>query len=112
MDEYSLGKQIEKHRKDQKYTAVALGRVVGVSSGFIRDIERGKKFPSLPVLCSIANTLNVSVDELLCNSLHGGNMVVLNDITNKMKLLTPKNLSIVSNVVNVLIDSLIQDQEI
>ena len=99
--------------KIHNLTAAALGKAVGVSSNFIREIELGKKYPSVPVLCRIADFLNVSIDELLANKNVNEQSIsiIMYEIAEKMRHLSPENLSIVTDVKFAHIDRLLTDDQ-
>ena len=60
-----IGKQIRKARKKMKITQEQLAEMVDKCPSYISYIENGKKKLSLETLVNIANTLQVSADELL-----------------------------------------------
>ena len=70
MNYEALGKRIRHHRKLQKMTQEDLAIAANVSTSYIGHIERGLKRCSLETLVSIANTLEVSIDMLLQDSLN------------------------------------------
>ncbi len=52
-------------REHRGITLIALAATVGVSKGYISDLESGKKTgPSLPVLRKIAEALRVDLDDI------------------------------------------------
>jgi transcriptional regulator with XRE-family HTH domain len=46
-------------RKKRKLTQTQLATLVGTTSGYIHEIENGKKYPSLKMLNKLANALNL-----------------------------------------------------
>ena len=60
-----LGKRIREVRKQQGISQAYLAEEADVSATYISRIETAKKQVSLKVLLSIANALEVTVDELL-----------------------------------------------
>ncbi|MBR1883550.1 MAG: helix-turn-helix transcriptional regulator [Clostridia bacterium] len=64
-----LGKKIKMNREKYKYTQFQLSCLIGVSPNFLGDIERGIKLPSLETLIKLCNTLKLSLDYLLADSL-------------------------------------------
>lgn len=69
MDYIALGKRIRKQRKSAKLTQAGLADKVGLSPSFLGHVERGNRKASLETVVAIANTLHVSVDMLLSESL-------------------------------------------
>ena len=60
-----IGLRVSSHRKRKKKTQEALADLVGINRTSIVNIENGRHLPSLPVLYSIADVLNVDVGDLL-----------------------------------------------
>lgn len=60
-----LGLRIKAARELRKMTQEHLSELVGVSSGYIAEIENKKTIPSFHVLAAICLTLNLSVDDLI-----------------------------------------------
>ena len=65
IDYVSLGKRIRDIRKKQGLTQALLAEKSGVEPSNISHIERAATKLSLPTLVSIANALEVSLDELV-----------------------------------------------
>ncbi len=70
MESYMLGKNIRKYRCEKSMSQEALAEKINLSTNYIGMLERGEKLPSLPTLIKIANTLDVTTDTLLCESLN------------------------------------------
>lgn len=56
--------RIRELRKKRKWTLVKLSVLIGKSENYLSELERGKRLPSLPVLCAIANAFEVPVTDL------------------------------------------------
>ena len=69
MDYYKIGQKIRKYRKKFDFSQEQLAEKVGISVTHMSHIETGQTKVALPTIVKIANTLSVSVDELLCDSL-------------------------------------------
>jgi len=65
----SIGKRIQKIRKQKKMSQATLAEIIDKSTSFISYIETAKKSPSLETLVDVANALEVSADELLTTNL-------------------------------------------
>lgn len=65
MDIKSLGKSIKQYRTQLNLTQEKLSELLDVSTHYIYELERGIKIPSLPMLISIAELFNTTVDSLL-----------------------------------------------
>lgn len=57
----SLGRRLKALRTEQGTTLAQLGEMVGLSAGYLSQIERNKAKPSLAALSSIAETLGVEM---------------------------------------------------
>ena len=69
IDYVKLGARIKYYRNRKKLSQEALAEIVSVNNDHISRIEGGRIHPSLTVLVAIANALDVSVDDLLVDSL-------------------------------------------
>jgi transcriptional regulator with XRE-family HTH domain len=65
MDITLLGKSIKEKRKQLNLTQEKFAELLEVSTHYVYEIERGTKTPSLPVLITIAELLNTTIDNLL-----------------------------------------------
>lgn len=66
----TLGKRIYKYREINRLSQKQLAIKVGISKSYITNLELGKgKTVGFEKVLNIANALNVSIDDLLCDSL-------------------------------------------
>ena len=65
LDYKSIGKRIRHYRKRRGYTQEQLGLNINTSGAYISNIERGVKKPSLDNLVSIAETLDITVNDMI-----------------------------------------------
>lgn len=78
-----IGTQIRYERKKQSVTQEKLAELCNISIPHMSNIENANTKVSLPVLVDIANALNCTVDQLLCNSLNNNSVAsssIINDI--------------------------------
>ena len=87
MDYISLGKNIRKYRIQAGYTKSHLAELCDCTDGHIGQIENARSIPSLSITLSIANALNVSVDQL-----------VSEDLTNKENFLNTRIYELTKNL--------------
>lgn len=59
-----IGAIISKYRLAQRITQEQLGKLVGCSTGFIGQVERGESMPSVQILRKIIQNLNIDANEL------------------------------------------------
>ena len=90
MDKHTLGDRIKEVRKMRKLTQEQLAECLDVSVEFIGQIERGLKLPSMPVFIRLIETLNVSADYLLRDSVSTGQLLGDNAIGRKIEKLKPR----------------------
>ena len=69
MNYTDLGRRIREERQKLNLTQEKLAEAINVSTAYIGQIERGRRCPTLDTLICIANTLGVSIDYLLRESL-------------------------------------------
>ena len=69
LDYKAIGTRIKYFRGKQNITQVQLAEISGVEPSNISHIERGATKVSLPTLFKIANILEVSLDDLVYDSL-------------------------------------------
>ena len=65
VDYVLLGTRIKEQRQRRMLTQQQLAEKVSLTPGFISRIETGNKKPSLEVLLSICETLNITLNDLL-----------------------------------------------
>lgn len=65
----ALGKRIKQYRKDSNISQERLAELVDKSIQHISNIERGHTKASLSTIVDIANALDVSLNDLVCDSL-------------------------------------------
>ena len=61
----TVGENLLHFRLERGYTQEQLSELVGISTSFYANLERGKKGMSILVLRNLADVLGVSVDSLL-----------------------------------------------
>ena len=76
----SIGKNIRKYRKKNCHSQEWLAEKVNVGTTHISHIETGNTKLSLATLIKIANALEVSADEILCDDLTNSKEVFISEI--------------------------------
>ena len=71
MDKKLFGTRINKARKDRGLTAEKLAEACNINSTYLRQIEGGKKLPSLPVFATLCRELRVSPNYSLPDLVEG-----------------------------------------
>ena len=75
-----IGQRIKIARIKKKLTQEVVSEKINVSPQHVSNIETGNSSVSLPTLVAIANTLGVSVDELLCDTILSSKAVFENEL--------------------------------
>ncbi len=100
MDYIALGKHVRTSRLSRRWTQEMLAEQVGISVSFLGHIERGTRKASLETLVSLANTLNVSVDALLRDSLRSPvEPALISSISKKKQLAIKEVVQAISDIV-------------
>ena len=100
IDYKAIGKRIRSVRKKKHLKQSMLSAMTGVAETNISHIERGATKLSLPTLIKIANALDVSVDELLCDSLSQSKKIYISEIAEILDTCNEKELRIISSTIN------------
>lgn len=79
MDYGKLGERVRKRRERGRMSQARLAEEAKVSTQHISNIENAKTKVSLEKLVDIANVLDCSVDELLCDSLVKAKVIYANE---------------------------------
>lgn len=107
LNTHRLGKRIKEARQEKHLTGEQLAEKLSISLGFLRELERGGKKPSLDTLVIIANELGVSADELLCDSVNKAQPIALAGIAKKLEGLSPEQVLFVEKMIDSLYDTII-----
>ncbi len=68
--EQILGKRIQTLRKQKGYTQLQFSEMVGISTNYLSDVERGKSSVRLDKLTAIINALECSADDVFIDVIH------------------------------------------
>jgi transcriptional regulator with XRE-family HTH domain len=61
----NIGNNLRNFRLNNKLSRKKLSEITGVSSGYIEEIENGKKKPTIEILLKISSSFNITVSELI-----------------------------------------------
>lgn len=75
LDYKAIGARIRERRVKRGMTQDRLASKIDLSNPHMSNIERGKTKVSLPALVAIANALDITMDELLCDNLKRGKVI-------------------------------------
>lgn len=103
LDYAAIGRRIRKIRKERRLTQAALGERCGVTSAHIGHIEKNHGKLSLAVLVNIANTLEVSLDELMCDSLVSSKPIYEDELQKLLSQATVKQVKMITELARVVL---------
>ena len=90
MDSKTLGNRIREARTQKQHTQQRLAEIAGISQMYLGEIERGAKMPSLRSFIKIIEALDLSADYVLRDELSSGEHYIYDEITEKLKNLSPQ----------------------
>ena len=90
MDKLALGKKLREARLRKGYTQEVLAEKAEIGAMYLGEIERGGKMPSLNIFIKLVEALDISADYILRDELPSGKAFLFDEMTNKLKDLTPK----------------------
>lgn len=82
IDYLRLGKRIRYYRRKLHLTQEQLADSIDAAVSTVAHAENGSGKPSLPLLIKLSNALNVSLDQLLCDSLPVVSTYIDQDLAN------------------------------
>lgn len=89
MDKAALGNTLRQARLKKGYSQHALAERAGMGNVYLGEIERGLKMPSLNSFIKIIEALDISADYVLRGELTSGKEYIYDELTRKLKNLTP-----------------------
>lgn len=95
-----FGKRLRQIRTEKNISISTLAEKVGVLDTYIPQLERGKKLPSFDTLICIANALEVTVDELVCDYVNADSTTVANNISKKIQHLNPNQKRYIEDIID------------
>lgn len=101
-----LGKRLKAARLDRGFTADKLSELCNINATYLRQIEGGKKIPSLPVFIDLCNVLRVSPDYLLRDVLVSNEISHIEELTKLWENAAPGQQEIASTMVKAVLEYL------
>lgn len=89
-DYHLIGKRIKEQRKLAGYTQEQLGELLGVSTGYISQVERGITKISLDLLAAVSVALHCDMGLLVAGSATDGSEYLQNEYQELFRVLSPK----------------------
>jgi transcriptional regulator with XRE-family HTH domain len=98
-----MGFKIKMARLEKGLTQEQLSKMVDMSNNYISNIECNHSIPSLETFIKICNTLEVTPDKILLNSIFISHEYLKEEIAVKLKKINPKDMELVSAFIDLLI---------
>lgn len=102
VDYVLLGRRIQGLRRERNFTQETLSEAAGITPTNLSHIERGKTKPSVETLVALANTLEVTVNDFLCDSLSASTQDLENALAQYARSCSTKELRLLSNIARVI----------
>ena len=99
MNYADIGKRIRVIRQKRDWSQEQLAEKIDISVTHMSHIETGNTKLSLPVLVKVANALEVSTDELLCDSLVSSKQIYVNEIAELVENCNSTQVRIITDIV-------------
>lgn len=101
--EQIIGKRIQKIRKSRGYTQQQFSEMVGLSTNYLSDVERGKSSVRLDKLVAIINSLECSADDVFMDVIECGHKIKSSRLSERIEVLPPNDQEKVFAVLDVLV---------
>ena len=106
LDYKTIGQRIKDARARIGMSQERLAELAGLSMTHMSHIETGNTKVSLPALVQVANALNVSLDDLVCDSLDKAKKIFENDITQTVQDCSEQEIRVIADTIIALKSSL------
>ena len=88
--EQIIGKRIQLLRKKKGYTQQQFAEIIGLSTNYLSDIERGRSSARLDKLVAIINALECSADDVFADVIDLGYKIKNSRLSERLEALAPK----------------------
>lgn len=102
IDYKAIGLRIKAARSRKGLTQGNIAKLTGLSTPHISNIETGNTKLGLPTIIHLANVLDVSVDELLCDNIHRSEQIYCLELSELLQDCTVDELHIISELAKVI----------
>ena len=100
-----LGNRVKFARENKGLSQEKLAELTGLSNNYISNIERNSSKPSIETLVHIANSLDVSIDYFLLDSVYKSSEYIKNSIAELLKKCDVKDMLLIENLIKAVIGS-------
>lgn len=106
MDKSTLGNRLRLLRVQKGYSQQALAEMAQLGNVYLGEIERGIKMPSLNSFIRIVEALDASADSILRDELSAGDTFIYDELTQKLRQLTPKQRKTAADILDAYLNNL------
>ena len=106
MDKAVLGQKLRQARQRKGYTQHTLAEIADIGDVYLGEIERGQKMPSLNIFIKLIEALDISADYILRDELSSGKEYIYDEITQKLKNLTPKQRKAATDILDAYLNNI------
>ena len=106
VNKLTMGDRIREARKKLGLTQEQFAEKLDVSVTYVSELERGLKMPSMQLFINLVETLDVSADHLLQDSVSARRVYGDPQIDRKLKSLTPKQRVALEALINTYLEYL------
>lgn len=96
---FEIGQRVKKLRVAKKLTQDKLAEKINLSTPHMSHIETGNTKVSLPTLVLLANALDCTVDDLLCDSLDHARTEFENELSRELADCDDEEIRIITDIV-------------
>lgn len=101
IDYKAIGVRIKAARTRKGVTQGYIAEITGLSTPHISNIETGNTKLGLPTIINVANVLDVSVDELLCDNIQRSEKIFQNELAELLQDCSPNELRLITELAKV-----------
>ena len=105
VDYVLLGKRIAKRRRDLGLTQVKVNEMAELSDKYLSNIETARSIPSIDVLMRICSVLSITPDYLLTGTMIKEDTGLSDQISDRTKSLSEKQLRLLNSFMDWLIEN-------
>jgi len=98
IDYEAIGQRIRQYRQAKRLSQEMLSEKADVTPAHFSHIERGHTKPSLPTLIRIANALDITIDDLLCDNVEKSRHVRVKDVDRLLEDCTPQEMKALTEI--------------
>ena len=106
IDYTKIGIRLKRYRQKAHLTQEMLADKIDVATSTIAHAESGTSKPSLPLLLKVANVLNITLDQLVCDNLPVAETYLDKDIADLLNDCTITEKQIIRDIITVTKDTL------